>query len=406
MKILFYLPAITPWWFETLIAPMIRALYDEAEIHIIVAPVWCATGLNMRDVEPLSDLTALNWHIISADNPADFVMDGTEVEGLLDLVNAINPDLTLARSADRRTPGFFPGMVRYIMEHGCHPFHTPYRGFVLEEQPFYHGVMPAHVAKAGDYAAKLLGPNWDKINDIFSEPAPGDSRARLGLPADRPVLAIPLQYEHEENFFGIGSPLQYGPEFLEELLHALDPRIVLAVTDHPLNLRHLLRLGLEKLAHKYPDRLYLYPVNADLGSPTTLLIHAADAVLIDRSKCVTMAAFFGTPIIHIGDSVLAGWMNATPLAAVTADGMANRGLPAPDATMARRWFGWHLGTRLVNPNKVTLKAVLDRVHYRTDDDETAASIAYLQPWCDAAMATARQVVAKHPALNGPGQLVA
>ena len=72
MKILFYLPVVTPWWFETIMTPMLRALHAEAELHVIVAPLWMNTGLEMRHVEPLADLPGINWHIVQADDPAQF----------------------------------------------------------------------------------------------------------------------------------------------------------------------------------------------------------------------------------------------------------------------------------------------------------------------------------------------
>jgi hypothetical protein len=121
MKILFHLSAVTPWWFETVIAPMLRALHDEAELHVIVGPLWQNTALETEHVEPLADLERINWHIVCADDPHRFRMDGQSVDGLLDLAESIAPDITIARSADRVTPGLFPGAVLYITEPGAEP---------------------------------------------------------------------------------------------------------------------------------------------------------------------------------------------------------------------------------------------------------------------------------------------
>ena len=394
MKILFYLPAVTPWWFETIITPMLRSLYSDAELHVMVAPLWHNTGLEMAQVEPLADLPGIHWHIVEADDPARFRMDGANVEGLLDLVRSINPDITLARSADRDTPALFPGVVRHIMEPGAEPFHTPHRWFVLEEQPFHHGVIPADIAERADRAAAWLAPYWDAIEAEYAERSTAALREMLGLPAGRPVLAIPLQYEHEENFYGVGSPFQHGPEFVRTLLDQLDERIVLAITDHPLNAKYLMRSGLDRLAAEFPDRVRLYPPREDRLSPTNILIRAADAVLLDRSKCASLAIFFGTPIVHVGDSMMADWLKATPLSALNADMLINCALPAPDKIAARRWFGWHYGMRLTDFREVTLATLQDRVFDRTDDAETERILTHIAPWCDAAVATARRAVAE------------
>ncbi len=326
---------------------MLRALHGQADLHVIVGPLWRNTGLEMEHVEPLADLPEINWHVVCADDPYQFRMDGQSVEGLLDLVEAIAPDITIARSADRVTPGLFPGALRYITEPGAEPFHAPHRWFVLDEHPFHHGIMPGHVAGPADRAAALMAPIWQTLETLYAEPHKGAFREQLGLPADRPVLAVPLQYEHDENFHGVGSPFQYGPEFIYELLDQLDERIVLAITDHPLNAQFLIRIELERIAAKYPDRVRLYPWDKERGSPTSLLVRAADGVLLDQSKCVFLATFFGVPIVHCGDSITADWLRATRLEELGADALANRGLPAPDRAMARRWFGWHFGMRLL-----------------------------------------------------------
>ena len=75
MKILFYLPIITPWFFTHIVEPMLRALHDEAELHVMVAPLWQNTGLDGASLAPLSDLDHINWHVIEGEKPADFRMD-------------------------------------------------------------------------------------------------------------------------------------------------------------------------------------------------------------------------------------------------------------------------------------------------------------------------------------------
>jgi len=395
MKILFYLPAVTPWWFETIIAPMLRALHGEAELHVVVAPLWCNTGLEMEHVEPLADLNAINWHIVVPDDPAAFRLDGRAVDGLLDLVHAIEPDITIARSADRVTPRLFPGVVRYITEPGAEPILAPHGWCVLDEQPFHHGVMPAAAAAATDHATRLLTPYWEGLEAVHAGQANDLVRAQMGLPLDRPVLVVPLQYEHHENFYGIGSPFHHGPEFVEELIERLDPRIMLAITDHPLN-NHIPLRNLGRITDRHPDRIRLYRYDEVRRSPTSCLIRAADGVLLDQSKCVSHAMFFGTPIVHVGDSVMAPWLNATRLEALDAERFAKRALPRPDRESARRWFGWHYGTRLINPEETTLETLVNRVENRCSDAEVAASITAQEFLLTSSVERAAKIAAMAP----------
>lgn len=359
---------------------MLRALHGEAELHVMVAPIWRNTGLEMQHVEPLADLPGLHWHIVVPDNPLQLRVEGHDVEGLLDTVRTIDPDLTLARSADTATPALFPGTVRYIMEQAAEPLKAPAGWFVLDEMPFHHGMMPDDAAVLAEFAAQAIAPTWRKVEARYARPGRDALRAALGLPQDRPVLAVPLQYEHPENIFGYGTPFEFGPQLIEALLAHLDPRIVLGVADHPLNARHLMRGELDRLAAAHPERMRLCRQDEALGSPTGRLIRAADAVLIDQSKCITNAIFFGTPIVQVGASRMADWLHATPIGELTADALAQRGLPAADPVMARRWFGWHHGMRLINPGTVTLETLLKRVEGRADEAGITQILDAIAPW--------------------------
>ncbi len=104
MKILFYLPVVTPWWFTEMMTPLMRALHGAAELHVMVAPIWRNTGIGGEHLLRRADLDRIQWHIIDEENPELFRRNGTAVPGLLDLVDTIGPDLTIARSADFATP--------------------------------------------------------------------------------------------------------------------------------------------------------------------------------------------------------------------------------------------------------------------------------------------------------------
>ncbi len=45
MKIMFYLPVVTPWWFVNIITPLIRSAARDAEVFVLVPPRWRNTGI-------------------------------------------------------------------------------------------------------------------------------------------------------------------------------------------------------------------------------------------------------------------------------------------------------------------------------------------------------------------------
>lgn len=364
MTILFYLPVVTPWWFGEIIAPMLRALYADAELHVMLAPMWRGTGIEGAQLDPLDDLPGINWHVVEGD-PATFRTDGHAVEGLLDLVHAINPDLTLCRSADQMTPAHFPGTVRYIMEGGAAPFETDLHWIVLEQSLFAYGAMRAGAAAIGGHVADALAPLFRRGEQrLEAEPAAG-WRRYFGLPDDRNILLVPLQYEHEEDFFVEHSAFPRAVDLVAHLLRTVDESTFLAVTDHPLNRLFVDRSAIDALIAANPDRARLCLGSGLPVGATGLIAPRADAMLVDQSKSWSLAAFKGTPILHVGNTPMADWLGATRDLA----GFPDR-LGRPDMEMGRRWFGWHLGTRLLEPRAFTLDDLMTRVA----GDWTEASI--------------------------------
>jgi hypothetical protein len=368
MKILFYLPIVTPWWFETLISPMLRALHGHAELHVMAAPMWNNTGIQQEHAEALGDLPGLHWHIVQPDDPAQFRRHGAALPGLLDAIEAIAPDLTLARAADPETCDLFPGTVRYLMEATAPPFATPVGWLILEDRPFSHGFVPEAAFARADRCAGALAESWEALEDKLGATLRGDWRGKLGLPPGRPILALPLQYEHPENLFNERSPFANGAVLVETLLDHLDPEIVLAVTDHPLNQRYLMRGALHAVIEAHRDRAALCAAEDEPRGATGLLAAGADAMLIDQSKSIALAKYFGCPIVQVGESRMADWINPAGFADLVPERLARRGLPGPGRNDARRWFGWHFGMRIFNPATITLDRLLGYVAGRPGED--------------------------------------
>ncbi|MEM9311236.1 MAG: hypothetical protein AAGA34_07290 [Pseudomonadota bacterium] len=51
MRILFYLPVITPWWFAKIVKPLIATLAADNEIHVLAPPPWRNTGIGPDEIK-------------------------------------------------------------------------------------------------------------------------------------------------------------------------------------------------------------------------------------------------------------------------------------------------------------------------------------------------------------------
>jgi hypothetical protein len=378
MRILFYLPVVTPWWFDNILVPMLRSLHDSAELHVMVAPMWRNTGLTPAQLAPLGDLDRIGWHVIDADDPALFRTDGAAVEGLLDLVAEIAPDITLVRSADFETPKRFPGTVRYIMEGAAPPFATDQRWSVFEPLPFAHGCIDPTQDAFADRCAALMDQAGIMPGLALVEKLESGWRDALGLPYARPVVAVPLHYEHEENFFLAHASHPDSIALLSALDDALDPEVVLAVCDHPLNIRHTDRSMLNAFVEARPERMTLCDIGTTAARPTHILSAMADAVVMDLSKSWSLAAWHGTPLIATGTTRCAEWLGATALGDLAGKPFAASALTVPDPAAARRWFAWHLLGRVVDSYRVDLDLLIARVNGTSTDAMFHDTIAMLR----------------------------
>jgi hypothetical protein len=386
MRILFYLPVVTPWWFREVITPMLRALHrggGAVELHVMVAPLWRNTGLQPDDLLPAADLDeAVHWHIIDQGEPEQFRLSGAEVPGLLDQVNRIDPDITLARSADFAISRQFPGVVRYIMEGAAPPFGTDPEHVVLDERPFAPAEVPAHAATLADAIAERLRPSRDLVQRRPSAGAPAMLRERLGLPSNRRVVAIPLQYAHEENFFLHHAGFPDGLALIGRLLAKLDESVVLAFVDHPLNRRHsrpecVLHVDRHTIgAHFAADAERIVDCTGPHGAEA--LAMCADIMVADLSKSWMLAAFHGTPLVNVAHGPTASWLNAVPGLSALSPALASGTLSGPDASAADRWFAWHIGARLVEPRSLTPDRLLRCIEQRPSEADVADNLAKVE----------------------------
>lgn len=341
-RVLFYLPVVTPWWFSQLIVPLIRKLSDEHDVHIIIPPLWRNTGIGpdqLGDVDALGDVA---WYLLDGPDHPKLRSDASDEDELIQLVRHIAPDITLCRSADIATPRRFPGMVRFIMEGSAYPYsHGPTR-IVLGESLFDHGLLPDFEAREGDW----LDRQYPQLETRMRQLYPGVSRAdflkQTGLPCDRNLIGLPLEYEHEENFFSQHHWYKSNVAMIDALASELPEGFTLAVTNHPLNVLHRDNSDIEQAATRHGDRVALLPPAEIPGHATLMLCQHADGMIVGNSKSWLGAAAFGTPILRLSQFRSGAWLGAydDPRRFWTA--IQSNEAMRPDRTIMRRWVAYYL----------------------------------------------------------------
>lgn len=348
MRVALYLPVVTPWWFDHVIARLIRHLAAVAEVHVLVPPFWNFTGVHPEQLAPCLDLETVAWHIMDWDDHPALRTSAAGCPELLDLLHAIDPDYVLCRSADDEGARQFPGKVRFIMEAGFPPFPAGNEWIVLRDSPFDHGVMPD--LSPGQRA--MLRAGFDTAWDARHADFPAGRRAAqlesLGLPPDRPVIAVPLEYEHPENFFGSKRVAPSNADLVAGLAEVIDSGIFFAVTNHPLNERHSDNNILRAVIDDLPGRAKLVPETPARVRPTFDCAQACDGMIFENSKTISVAAFFGTPMARITPYPTGHWLNAEQDLGAFVEAVRSGAARGPDEDDARTWFAFHVANNVIN----------------------------------------------------------
>ncbi len=382
MRILFYLPVVTPWWFQTIIVPLISKFAGGAEIHVLAPAPWRGTGLGRAEFEHCAHLPDIQWHIVNDAAHPSMRTNPVERAGIVAFVNSLEPDYVLCRSADLETVRAFPGVVRHITEGAMDPLLLPKDSVHFTQQPFDHGVLPALSSTQIEELQSTIAQFWPSVSK--SVELDRAQRQRFcewaDLPKDRKILLLPLEYEHEENFFTIhrlgATP---NAQLVSDLLERIDDRFFLALTNHPLNDLHVDNSALERLVRGNSSRARLLPSANPIDARTTQhLLGVVDGVLLGDSKVFSLAAFLRTAIMRQSRFKSGDWLNVSDdleefLQAV-ADGEALR--PRPEAMKA--WFAFHTANAVFAPNDPELTAadLLDRLNRPVNPDRWERNFAY------------------------------
>lgn len=379
MRVLFYLPIVTPWWFENIVEPMIRRVAAIADVHVLAPDPWRNTGVGPRDIERCIDLPRVNWAITNGPDHRSLRTRPADPAGLIEYVTRLAPDYVFCRTADFDTVKHFPGTVRFLMEVAAAPFHVAACTASITADPFVNGALPVLSPGEWDQLEDLIAPLWSKMRAHWAAtiPSRADVFRQLGILEDRPVLLLPLEYEHEENFFlqhRVGPPDTRG--LLTELAKRVTPGCTLIVTNHPLNVLHCDGRGLVATVDRLGPRVILAKPRV-CGVPATLaLAPHVGGMLLGDSKAFSLAACFGVPMLRRSRFASAGWLNAATDLNGFVSAVRAGNARAPMEADARRWFACHLANEAFHPGEpeLTGEMILDRAERPVNPERWAAGI--------------------------------
>jgi hypothetical protein len=355
-SVLFYLPVVTPWWFAHIIAPMIRACARDARVGVLVPPLWRGTGIDAQDLARCADLDGVDWYILDGDDHPDLREPGIDHPDLVQFVRELAPDLTLCRSADIANPARFPGMVRYIMEGAAPPFRTGRAWVHLAPTLFDHGMMPPLTAAERDRLRDLIRPFGHEARARATQADRAAFLDAAGLPRDRRVIGVALEYEHPEVSFAARRPFPGNVDLIAALAPRLGDDCVLACTNHPLNDLHGDTRPLQAAIAVHGGRVRLLPPQGAAGDATLALARHADGFVVQDSKSFGGAAFFGTPLLRLSRFRTGAWMRAQHAIAPFLTAVRGGTAVGADAEDAALWFAHHLLDRVFDPADPALDA--------------------------------------------------
>ncbi|MEQ8771892.1 MAG: hypothetical protein RIC51_03515, partial [Erythrobacter sp.] len=273
---------------------------------------------------------------------------------LFELVEFLAPDITLCRSADLAAPARFPGEVRFIMEGAAPPLRARPNATVLTRTLFDYGLMPDLTDEESAELDRLAPQLWDAR--VFPDPARprADFLAEHGIPDNRVLIGLPLEYEQPENFFDRHHRFADNAEMIASLAAQIPDHAVLAVTHHPLTERHGDPGPVEDIVARLGERVRLLPSSAKPGAISRALARHCDAMVVGNSKSWSAAAAAGKPIVRLSDFATGAWIGAyDSLPAFFADQAGGR-VRGPDPAMARRWFACHMLNNVFDPTDPAL----------------------------------------------------
>lgn len=351
MRILFYLPIVTPWWLDTLVINLVRSLSICAEIHIVIGLAWKNTGLMPDQLDKYKDLQNVQWHLYTGSDQESFRTNAADQQELIDFIVNLNADITICRSAEIEVVKHFPGHVRYFTEADFDPL-LKLRNSVFQTHIFEYGLMPSLTESERDWLSENFAPFWEDMVENAALQKTMVDRKTSGLPVNSPVIALPLEYRHEENFFSHLSQYETQSQLISEILSCMPDNFTLAISDHPLNHLYRPRDEMQNIVGENHDRVVLVPGQAQGGLSTFDLIGLSDGVVLENSKCISAAAFHGTPICRLSSFRQASWLNCYSTLESLFQSIKHQEAKAPEKDSCRNWLGYHVANNVIGPEEL------------------------------------------------------
>ncbi|PSJ41687.1 hypothetical protein C7I55_05145 [Sphingomonas deserti] len=387
---LFYLPLMTDWFFDDVVKHLLRLVSPEAEVHVAIPLPWKGTGLSEHQLAQCIDLPNVHWHVLDGDDHPSLRTKPSSPESLIDFAKSIAPDYCFCRSADVTTPMSFPGKVKFLMEAAIPPFEAgPYTagGRITLDGPgiFDRGALPA--LRAGDHLRlrEMIRPIWQGLERRHSRDALSRAEylAATGLPEDRRIIAVPLDYEGQSNFLNeVHRLTPHNAQLILDLAEMIDDDAVLALTQHPLNVsssRAMDRpeIPIEPALSVVGDRARIVRVGGSgPGGATSALVQHCDGMIMCDSKSLGYALFFGKPILRLSKFASADWMNVYREPSGFLDALATGTARTPNRDDALTWFGFHYANQVfaVQDPSFTFAELIDRVERPVDANRWEAGL--------------------------------
>ncbi|MDT8757662.1 hypothetical protein MZO42_03030 [Sphingomonas psychrotolerans] len=382
MKVLFYLPMVTSWWFDHVVEPLIRTLAGQCEIYVLAPAPWCGTGIGARELQQCMDLPQIHWCIMEGpDHPSTRTLPESR-DDITAWVRDLAPDYVLCRTADYETVQAFPGTVKLLMEGRLEPFAPPPHWIVFEDRPLDQGMLPELSGAERDALVKLIGPAWERLQERHAK-RPGQRESvvgRCGIPDDRPTLLVPLEAETEDNFFRMHSVrARPNPRLVAELAERAGPDFTLVVTNHPINDVHVDAGPLLATVADLENVVLAPPVLG--GEPATLaLAKHVDGMILGDSKTFALGAFFGTPMLRQTRFESGAWLRSYSDLDRFLSAVAGREAQAPSEEDARLWFAFYMANNVFDPRAADInpEQILTHMERPVDSGRWEAGIARLR----------------------------
>jgi len=368
VRILFYLPVVTPWWFDAIVAPLIRAASRGADVTVMVPPLWRNTGVGAEQLKSCEDVEGVVWHILDHPDSAALRRAGATPH-LIDIVQELSPDLTICRSADLEAIEHFPGPVRFLMEAAAPPFVTEPARVWLSTSLFNHGFLPPLSPERRAVLDAAIEPLWAERDAVFDQIEGEEFLHSVGLDPGKKRIVVPLDYEHPECFFDQHNILPDNVALINELAGRLGDDFQLAVANHPMNELHGDTLQLQEAIARHGDKVRLI---VQAGTPdliSALLTKHCDGMIVGNSTNFALAAFFGKPLLRLSHFRSAPWLETYDRSEDFFNALRNGRAIGPRANEARLWFAHHLFQLSFDPGESGLTA--DHLIARIDDPDEA-----------------------------------